>query len=309
MAKINRESVQDAGRIIEKFLPNQTQRDKFLRFLSKAIEFTNGINKDNWNLNLDNYGQFLRFNTGQEFCIELDKYGLLILCNRLTIKKIIDEKNIPVIYRGYKKGVGDILNQNFNETPDLLSKTKNSIGCILALEHIENYIEYFEQSNKEFILEALHTKLTPLMRRAHSNGAVEYVISNTRPLISSSEELPKFEEFIQAEEIKLSRAKSISQNRRLELINKSNKKPYKTIVRQVVFQRNPYVVAEALFRANGICERCKNKAPFIRDNDASPYLEVHHIIPLAENGDDTLENVIVLCPNCHRQAHFGKKTY
>lgn len=308
MAKINRESVKDAGRIIEKFLPNQIQRTKFLSFLSNAINFSNKIDNNNWNLNLDNYGQFLRFNTGQEFCIQLDKFGLLILCNRLTIKSVIDENNIPVNYRGYKKGIGDILNQDFNETPDLLSKTKNSIGCILALEHIENYIDYFEQSNKEFILEALKTRLTPLMRRAHSNGAVEYVIANAQTT-SQSVELLKFEEFLQVEEIKFSRAKSISRNKRLEIINKSNKKPQKTIVRQVVFQRNPYVVAEALFRANGICERCENKAPFKRDNDATPYLEVHHIIPLAENGDDTLENVIVLCPNCHRHAHFGKKTY
>ncbi|WP_442967956.1 HNH endonuclease [Rheinheimera sp.] len=36
-----------------------------------------------------------------------------------------------------------------------------------------------------------------------------------------------------------------------------------------------------------------------------PYLEVHHRIPLAEKGEDTLENAIELCPNCHIQAHFG----
>ena len=108
MAKINRESVKDAGRIIEKFLPNQIQRTKFLSFLSNAINFSNKIDNNNWNLNLDNYGQFLRFNTGQEFCIQLDKFGLLILCNRLTIKSVIDENNIPVNYRGYKKGIRDI---------------------------------------------------------------------------------------------------------------------------------------------------------------------------------------------------------
>lgn len=308
MAKINRESEIDAGRIIEKFLPNQNQRSKFLHFLSNAIEFTNNINSNNWNLNLDSYGNFLRFNTGQEFCIELNKYGLLILCNRLTIKNIIEQHNIPVIYRGYKKGIGDIINMNFEDTPDLLSKTKNSIGCILNLEHIENYIDFFEQSNREFILDALHTTLTPLMRRAHSIGAVEYVISKAKET-SINDVLPDFTDFANREEIKLEKAKVISQKKRLEILKNSNKKPQKTIVRQVVFQRNPYVVAEALFRANGICERCKKPAPFQRDNDATPYLEVHHIITLADGGDDTLDNVIALCPNCHRHAHFGKKTY
>lgn len=82
-------------------------------------------------------------------------------------------------------------------------------------------------------------------------------------------------------------------------------KPNKRTVEILQFERNPYVIAEVLIRANGICEECKNKAPFIRKSDNTPYLEVHHIIPLSENGDDTVENCIALCPNCHRKAHFG----
>ncbi|WP_407646473.1 HNH endonuclease [Henriciella aquimarina] len=35
------------------------------------------------------------------------------------------------------------------------------------------------------------------------------------------------------------------------------------------------------------------------------YLETHHIQPLAEGGADTLTNVIALCPNDHRKAHYG----
>ena len=37
------------------------------------------------------------------------------------------------------------------------------------------------------------------------------------------------------------------------------------------------------------------------------YLETHHIVPLHEGGDDTSENVIALCPNHHREAHYGEK--
>ena len=51
------------------------------------------------------------------------------------------------------------------------------------------------------------------------------------------------------------------------------------------------------------------KAPFNRDSNDTEYLEVHHKLPLAENGDDTVENAIALCPNCHRHAHYGKKTF
>lgn len=36
--------------------------------------------------------------------------------------------------------------------------------------------------------------------------------------------------------------------------------------------------------------------------------DVHHIIPRAEGGKMTLENGIVLCPNCHRLVTSGKIT-
>ena len=72
-----------------------------------------------------------------------------------------------------------------------------------------------------------------------------------------------------------------------------------------VFERNPDVVAEVLLRAKGVCERCAEKAPFLRRKDGSPYLEVHHNTPLAQGGEDTVENAVALCPNCHRCQHHG----
>ena len=58
----------------------------------------------------------------------------------------------------------------------------------------------------------------------------------------------------------------------------------------------------ARLRANGLCELCKAPAPFI-DMDGIPYLEVHHLHRLADDGPDIPSNVAALCPNCHRRAH------
>ncbi len=96
-----------------------------------------------------------------------------------------------------------------------------------------------------------------------------------------------------------------STEQRLARLAKAPKKPSKKTVRTEVFNRNPDVVAEVLLRADGNCEGCKKPAPFKRKSDSSPYLEVHHRIPLAQNGEDTIENAIALCPNCHRERHFG----
>jgi len=74
---------------------------------------------------------------------------------------------------------------------------------------------------------------------------------------------------------------------------------------QIVYQRNPDVVAEVLKRANGSCEGCGAQAPFLRASDGTPYLEVHHMKCLADGGDDTVDNAEALCPNCHRKKHHG----
>ncbi|OOY19596.1 hypothetical protein BMI86_13225 [Thioclava sp. DLFJ5-1] len=80
--------------------------------------------------------------------------------------------------------------------------------------------------------------------------------------------------------------------------------PMRRIVKTVAYSRNPDVVAERLYQANGTCDHCKKRAPFTRISGGA-YLEVHHIIPLSEGGMDVLENAAALCPNCHREAHFG----
>lgn len=81
--------------------------------------------------------------------------------------------------------------------------------------------------------------------------------------------------------------------------------PKKRLIETWVFERNPDVVAEVLFQANGHCQACGAKAPFLRKSDGTPYLEVHHRVPLAVGGEDSVANAIALCPNCHREAHYG----
>lgn len=59
-----------------------------------------------------------------------------------------------------------------------------------------------------------------------------------------------------------------------------------------------------LRRADGRCEGCKTLAPF-QTRDGSDYLEPHHIYRLSDEGPDHPANVIGLCPNCHRRAHYS----
>lgn len=72
------------------------------------------------------------------------------------------------------------------------------------------------------------------------------------------------------------------------------------------FVRDPYIVAAALARAQDQCEMPNCKSQLFQRDDGRSYLEVHHIVPLGEGGDDTLLNAAALCPSCHRELHFGE---
>lgn len=91
------------------------------------------------------------------------------------------------------------------------------------------------------------------------------------------------------------------------LASKSEGKSKTIIERQKEIKVRSNAVKEyALSRSAGICECCNQKAPFDKD-DGSPFLEVHHIKRLSDGGPDKPEWVAGICPNCHREAHYGKK--
>jgi 5-methylcytosine-specific restriction protein A len=62
---------------------------------------------------------------------------------------------------------------------------------------------------------------------------------------------------------------------------------------------------KVLARAKGYCELCGQ--PGFLTAAGAAYLETHHIVPLSEDGPDTVYNVSALCPNDHRRAHHGQE--
>lgn len=64
-----------------------------------------------------------------------------------------------------------------------------------------------------------------------------------------------------------------------------------------------------LMSAGYMCEIDNNHKTFF-DKEGKPYFEAHHIIPLNQQNNykfelDTLDNLICLCPNCHKAIHYG----
>ena len=84
-----------------------------------------------------------------------------------------------------------------------------------------------------------------------------------------------------------------------------NKKPTQRVSVVYTYDRDIEVVHWILENANGVCELCQKAAPFDTVK-GKKYLEVHHLIPLSKNGEDTIKNTIAVCPNCHKALHYAK---
>ena len=103
----------------------------------------------------------------------------------------------------------------------------------------------------------------------------------------------------------IQRAKNLAPDELQRRLAAAPRIPERVQIISVGYRRNADVIVSVLSRANGICERCGKTAPFLRKSDGTPFLEVHHRKPLAEDGEDTIENALALCPNCHREVHHG----
>jgi 5-methylcytosine-specific restriction protein A len=86
-------------------------------------------------------------------------------------------------------------------------------------------------------------------------------------------------------------------------VSTSSRKPVER--KQDYFYRSQAIKLYAHKRAAGICEGCKQQAPF-KTREGSPYLEVHHLRRLSDGGPDDPRWVVAICPNCHRRAHYAE---
>lgn len=76
--------------------------------------------------------------------------------------------------------------------------------------------------------------------------------------------------------------------------------------------RDPQTAKKALINAHYKCEFNEEHQSFISGTTQRNYVEAHHLVPVSlTNTDefkfnlDVIENLIALCPNCHRAIHYG----
>lgn len=82
---------------------------------------------------------------------------------------------------------------------------------------------------------------------------------------------------------------------------KETKDSYTTISRQMARSANKSAVLKKVYEDT--CQVCGTRMKLTADEY---YSETHHIHPRAEGGGDELENMLVLCSNCHKM--FDRST-
>ncbi|CAH1203026.1 hypothetical protein PAECIP111891_02205 [Paenibacillus allorhizoplanae] len=91
-----------------------------------------------------------------------------------------------------------------------------------------------------------------------------------------------------------------------QVLNRALNASRKAATRKTVaktFDRDPNVMEYAKRWASGICQLCEKSAPYFNKKN-KPHLHTHHIKWLSKGGEDTIENTVALCPNCHDKMHI-----
>ncbi|MFC5468432.1 HNH endonuclease [Cohnella suwonensis] len=98
-------------------------------------------------------------------------------------------------------------------------------------------------------------------------------------------------------------ARKMSDDELAERAAHSSRRPSRRESTGTVFERNPFVTENAKRWSNGICQLCDQPAPF-QNKKGEPHLHTHHIDWLYRGGDDSIENTVAVCPNCHDKLHI-----
>lgn len=195
-------------------------------------------------------------------------------------------------------------------------------------QYILNVRRLTESSAKHYA-QALRT-VSRYLREAHLIAGDIYSVDKLHELKSLRDALKQISSFVEQDEVG-NRMYTAGLNRYIEfaelnqgrgasssqvniglldaMVEKPTKKP------KVAFGWNrDRVIVEQVLKADKFkCEIDPCHKTFIARKNDEMYLEGHHLIPISRQDEfekslDVYANIIGLCPNCHRQLHFGKKS-
>jgi len=89
-----------------------------------------------------------------------------------------------------------------------------------------------------------------------------------------------------------------------ELRNLKPSTSKETIIYSRTFTRDNATIEKLKYVRGYACQICSTK---ILKADGSFYIEAAHIHPKKDRGEETPENILILCPNHHKEFDYGKR--
>ena len=228
-------------------------------------------------------------------------------------------KNFPVVFiftsqsgeeHGYRdeyRNDGVFWYTGEGQTGDM----KMVVGNKAIRDHKENNktIHVFESTKKSYVrylgtAECLgfHEEVRPDTNGDERNAFIFHLDINSIEAENEIKEPRSDYDSGKKNDVKTLKNKSLKELRKAALHKApSNSKPKEK--RESAHYRSEALKLYVLARSKGICEGCNAEAPF--KTRKGPFLECHHVHRLADGGPDHPKNVVALCPNCHRRAHYA----
>jgi len=211
------------------------------------------------------------------------------------VESLYDDRWIGDVF--HYTGMGQTGDQSLNFMQNKTLAESQTNGVEIHLFEVDREKAYRYQG-RVFLVGAPYTETQP-----DQNKTDRKVFVFPLRLVEGAPTPISDSEFTKSQAAREKKARRLTDSELEKRAARAPRKAGERTVTSLVYERDQYVSRTTKRRARGICELCKQPAPF-KDKNGDPYLETHHIEWVSRGGEDSLENTVALCPNCHRRMHI-----
>lgn len=211
-------------------------------------------------------------------------------------------------YPGFGFGIATIfLNRiDYNEYPIMNNKTIN------ALNNLGHVISSTQNWNNYQLVKKIQDELIqqfPILSNYYKVDALNHFlvgVDEGKDLIHNYNKIAAKENEAEQEKIELEFLNSRSEKSDLynKIIHCERDEAEKIFIKGKAYKRHNYLMVQIKKYRQYKCQFCNTSIP---KSNGGFYIEACHIKAKSKGGKDSLDNILVLCPNCHKLFDYNKR--
>jgi len=214
-------------------------------------------------------------------------------------------------YPGFGVGIATIyLNRvDYNKYPIMNNKTLKALNKLgYKISSSKNWTNY--ELVKKY-QDNLLNDFSTLQNYFKADALNHFIVAvyQGQELISDYLQIENFENELEQHEIENSVEIESEEINKEELYEKiiecETEKSEKITINGKTYKRHNYLMVQIKKYRDHKCQFCSTT---ILKANGGYYIEACHIKPKAEGGKDSLDNILILCPNCHKLFDYGNRS-